>query len=244
MRAESIRVADEYWAEELGCDPAQLRPRAPRVQAHAGRLADYAGAFIIVFDAAPIVSVPSAIVGEVAARSQQIRAQTLSDFGVASRLLAPATATTLIGPALLEYADRSSFVPASAADVRELTLEDEPAFLDMQAACPPDELEPKGFALDSAPMFGAFAPDGRLAAVSNIHDWAGRIAHISVLTRPSFRGLGFGPRAVSVATSRALELGLLPQYRVLSSNKASRRVARKLGFRSYGWTVAVRLAQW
>jgi GNAT superfamily N-acetyltransferase len=243
MQAESIRVAEEYWAAELGCERAQLRPRAPRVQAHAGRLADDAGAFIIVLDAEPGVSVPSAIVGEVAARAQQIRTQSVSTFEVVSRLLAPARATRLIGPALLKYVDRSTFVAASVVDARELTLEDESALLDMQAACPADELEPKDFAFDAGPMFGAFAADGRLASVSNIRNWSDRIAHISVLTRPSFRGQGFGPRAVSVAASRAFDLGLLPQYRVLSNNKASRRVARKLGFRSYGWTVAVRLVQ-
>jgi RimJ/RimL family protein N-acetyltransferase len=243
MLAESIELADDYWSAEFGCDRLHLRPDAPHVQHHAGGLSDYAGAFFIVLDAAPVVSVPSVLLNAVAPRADQFVAEAIRDVEALRRLLAPGTVTKVIGPALLNYADRSCFVPTDPEDTRELLPRDEASFLVMRAACPPEEWEAKDFSLGSQPTFGAFTANGELVAIANIRVWADRIAHISVVARPGFRGQGFGTRAVAVATGRALDIGLLPQYRVLESNAPSRRVARKLGFQSYGWTGAARLAQ-
>ena len=242
MLRESIEIADDYWSAEFGCDRVHLRPDAPRVQPHAGGLSDYPGVFIAILDAAPLVSVPSVLVSAIQPRAENFTADTIRDEEALRRLLAPATVTRLVGPALLNYADRSCFVDAHTERARELLPGDDGEFTAMRAACPPDEWQPKDFSLGSELTFGAFALNDALASVANIEVWDKRIAHISVVTRPDFRGQGFGSRAVAVATRRALDIGLLPQYRVLESNKPSRQIARKLGFRGYGRTVAVRLA--
>lgn len=241
--AESVEVADDYWAAEFGCERRHLRPGEPRVQQHSGRLSDYVGAFIFVLDAAPLVSVPSALLGAVAPRANQFVVDAIRDEAALRRLLAPGAVTRVIGPALLNYADRSCFVPSDTDRTRELAPSDEAQFLAMRAACPPEEWEPKGFGVGSESTFGAFSANGELAAVAGIRVWADRIAHISVVSRPGRRAQGFGTRAVAAATGRAFDAGLLPQYRVLESNAPSRRIAGKLGFHSYGWTVAVRLEQ-
>lgn len=242
MLAESIDIADQYWSAEFGCDQEQLRPVLPRVQEHSGRLCGYSGVFVLVAQAAPLVSVPKPLLSAVAPRAIQFVPQAIRDAETLRELVAPGSVTRVIGPALLNYADRSCFVAVDTTGARELAPRDEGQFLAMREACPSDEWEPKEFSLGSPPVFGAFATGGELVAVANMRVWAERIAHISVVTRPSFRGMGFGTRVVAAVTDRALELGLLPQYRVLESNGASRRVARKLGFFSYGYTVAARLA--
>jgi len=242
MLRESVAIADEYWAAEFGCARQHIRPRTPRLQQHAGGLSDYSGVFILVLDAAPLVSVPGALLSAVAPRADQFAAEAIRDPESLRRLLFPGSVTAVVGPALLNYADHSSFLPAPMEGARELTPQDAAAILALRAACLSEEWEAKGFSIDSQPTFGAFAPDGALMALANIRVWADRIAHLGVVTRPGGRNRGFGTRAVSAAVRHALGIGLLPQYRVLEHNVASRRVAQKLGFQSYGWTVAARLA--
>jgi GNAT superfamily N-acetyltransferase len=238
---QSIAIADEYWAGDLGCDRAELRPKTPRVQCHSGGLSDYSGVFVFLLDAAPVVSVPPALLDAIAPRADQFVAAIARDPAALPSLLSPAAVTLVIGPALLNYADRSSFVGIELTDTRELTPRDEPAFDELKAACLPEDWEPKGFSLESPFSFGAFSSDGVLQAIASIRVWAERIAHISVVARPASRKLGFGTRAVAAATERALQQGLLPQYRVLEHNLASRRIAQKLGYHGYGCTLAARL---
>jgi GNAT superfamily N-acetyltransferase len=238
----SIDVADEYWAADFGCEREQLRPSGPLVKEHAGGLSDYAGASILVLGASPLISVPSALFATVAARAAQLATAAVRDPAALQRLLLPGSVTRVIGPALLNYADGSCSTPAGFTGGRELSASDASAFLNLKAACPADDWEAKGFALDAQPTFGAFASDGKLMALATFAVWANRIAHLVVVARPEARNRGFGTRAVAAATQRALELGLLPQYRVLEPNVASRRIAAKLGFQPYGYTVAARLA--
>jgi GNAT superfamily N-acetyltransferase len=243
VQQSSIAIADEYWAADFGCDLAALRPSAPRVQQHAGRLSGYAGASILTLTAAALVSVPGSLLDAVALRAEQFVEAAVRDPERLRRLLSPGVVTKLIGPALLHYADRSCFVPIASEDTRQLTTADGSAFRDLEAACLANDWEPKGFSLDSEASFGAFAPGGELMAVAGIEVWAGRIAHLSVVAHPGSRNRGFGSRAVAAATERAIEMGLLPQYRVLEDNVASRGIAHKLGFQGYGYSMAARLAQ-
>jgi predicted GNAT family acetyltransferase len=80
-----------------------------------------------------------------------------------------------------------------------------------------------------------------LAVVAGYEVWGGSIAHISVIVRPGFRGRGFARAAVAHVAARAVEAGLLPQYRTLESNRASIRIAKSLGFEPYAQSMAIRL---
>jgi predicted GNAT family acetyltransferase len=81
----------------------------------------------------------------------------------------------------------------------------------------------------------------QLASVSGYETWGDRVAHISVITHPKQRSRGFGQRAVAHIAMRALDAGLLPQYRTLESNSASIRIAESLGFCRYAISLAIRL---
>jgi RimJ/RimL family protein N-acetyltransferase len=112
----------------------------------------------------------------------------------------------------------------------------------LKAACSAEEWDPKEFSIEQGASFGAFAENGELKAIAAIEPWDQQLAHIGVVTHPVARNQGYATRAVALATEFALDAGLLPQYRVLERNLASRRVAAKLGFRAYGWTMAARLS--
>jgi RimJ/RimL family protein N-acetyltransferase len=70
--------------------------------------------------------------------------------------------------------------------------------------------------------------------------WLDSIAHISVVTRPR-RGHGHGAAAVALAAEHSTNQVLLPQFRTLKANRPSMRIAEKLGFQQYGFSVYVKL---
>jgi GNAT superfamily N-acetyltransferase len=148
----------------------------------------------------------------------------------------------VVGPAQLNYADAASFRPGDRSHARELGLADRADFGALQAACDPVDWGLKGFDPDAKRTFGAFSIRGELFAVADYEVWAARIAHLSVVAHPHARGQGYGLRAVAAAATCALESNLVLQYRALRDNRASLRVATKLGFQSYGWSIAARFA--
>lgn len=240
MLPESRNIPDTYWAADLGCEVEALRPPAPRVQSNSGRHADYHGAFILVLDGAPVVSVPRPVLSVLSPRSAEFRADVVADPEQLRRLLADSNPTRMIGPAHLYYADQIHVRSGSPPRARPLAASDEAAFRGLQAACSPGDWEAKEFALEPDCTHGVFGPVGELLAVANFRVWGERIAHLGVLARPDARGKGHGTTAVASLARHALQSGYLPQYRVLASNAPSIRIAQKLGFDYYGWSMAAR----
>lgn len=240
MLLESRSIADAWWAADLGCEAAALRPTEPRVQPVAGRHADYNGAFILVLDGAPIVSVPPPLLAIVSPRSAEFRADVVADPKRLHPLLPGSDPTRMVGPAHLYYADQTCFRSTLAPPARPLAPVDEAAFESLKAACESGDWEPKEFALEADRTHGTFDPAGELLAVANFRVWGENIAHLSVLTRPEARGKGHGTSAVASVAFHALQSGYLLQYRVLAWNAPSIRIAQKLGFHHYGWSMAAR----
>jgi GNAT superfamily N-acetyltransferase len=239
---KTIEIADEYWAADLGCAREDLRPPEPRIQAHAGGLTGYQGVFALTLGPAPIVSVPPELTGVVAPRAGEFVAATVADPDALRSLLGPAAVAQIIGPAYLTYADASSLSNLDPGNARELTALDRGAFDGLKQACPAEDWDPKGFGLDGQHTFGAFRDDGALLAVANFEIWGCRIAHLSVIAHPQARSQGHGRRAVAAAARCALADDLILQYRALKENLPSLRIAERLGFEMYGWSMAARLA--
>jgi GNAT superfamily N-acetyltransferase len=65
-------------------------------------------------------------------------------------------------------------------------------------------------------------------------DWPARIGHVGVLVAPTARSEGVGGCLGAAATRRVLEHGRTPQWRAAAWNAASRRVARRIGYREMG----------
>lgn len=90
----------------------------------------------------------------------------------------------------------------------------------------------EGAPVEGAPVEGAPAPEPLAGAGYVV--WAGRLAHMGVLTSPLERGRGYGLLAAAVGTNAALEAGLIPQWRARWDNEPSKRLAQVLGYELVG----------
>jgi GNAT superfamily N-acetyltransferase len=241
LSAATREVADAYWAGFFGVEAERLRPGEPLVVPHAAELGDYAGMYAQSFGAAPVASLPPALIAEHGARvADGLRGGLVADgrwreiFG--ERLDAS------IGPAAVRYADREAFRSAdSRGEARLLTEDDRAAVEGLRAAVSAAEWSDGGSEPDATPLLGVFE-GGVLAALAGWEVWGGAIAHLSIFSHPGFRGRGHGAAAVSALTRIALERGLVPQYRALETNAHSVAIAQRLGFVPYARSLAVRLA--
>jgi GNAT superfamily N-acetyltransferase len=148
----------------------------------------------------------------------------------------------VIGPAFIGYADAATFAAGGAPDLegaRLLQDADAPAVAGLRHACDPTEWEHGGPA-EGATGVGLFR-DGTLTALASFERWGARIAHVSVVTHPGWRGRGLGGAAVAAVTRVALASHLVAQYRTLVANLPSMAFARDLGFQRYALTLALRI---
>jgi GNAT superfamily N-acetyltransferase len=235
-------IADEWWAQDFGCGPHELRPERARVQAHTARLSGSPGVWMLVAGGAPVISMPLDVFQILGERAAAWTAALISDeAGLLQELsgLSPGRVGKVIGPAPISYgsaqsldlrdAARAVVVPSEAGSVAEL-----------KAACG-EEWSDGGSEPAGQPLFGCIDEAGRLAALASYQLWAPTIAHLYVITHPSRRGRGLARAAVARAAQHALASGLLPQYRTLRANAASIAVAKRLGFTEYGFSVYVRM---
>ena len=161
------------------------------------------------------------------------------DAGVATTLLTAAAdhGGRLLGRAHLAFTD--TYVPGPHLETAVVT-DDRAAVVDLEASCPPDDVTEVGLAGMARALVTLDELD-RPTAGAGYEEWQGIVAHLGVLTPPPFRRQGHGLTAAGIATNDALDAGLVPQWRVRTENRASRRVAARLGFREVGTQTTVLL---
>jgi hypothetical protein len=155
------------------------------------------------------------------------------DSSSMSRLADSLTGTTAWGPTALLFGDAPSSVDndvlefdVHSTEVRELLL-----------ACSEEEVEES--AVRELPSVFAVMNGGRVVSAAGYVEWPGRLAHISVLTRPDGRRRGFARIAASAAMRVAIEEGLTVQWR--ARPEPSRLLALSLGLVELGSQFSVRL---
>lgn len=230
-------IAENYWADNLGCAVTDFARQAPVVIPHGNELADYHGLFALVRGAAPVISVPAdqhTALAEFFVRELAGNPTSLETLVSVVRSLNG----TMIGPAFIGYVDETSFRPVDS-NARLLNPGDEAAANELRAACADLDWEHGGSLVAEQPTAGIFV-DNRLAALAGYEIWGDSIAHIAVITAPAFRGRGFGRGVVSAIAQHAFAAGLVPQYRTLLTNVPSMQIAHSLGFESFGTSIAER----
>ncbi|MFL5581719.1 MAG: GNAT family N-acetyltransferase [Gemmatimonadaceae bacterium] len=240
LGARARRAVDEYWAEFLGRARDELRPGRAVVVAHAAQLEDYLGVYALELGGAPIVSAPPALAPALRARLAGLGPGALREPGSLLAALGDA-ARAVVGPAWIGYVDDLDAEAGDDGDVRALDERDERLVDQLRAACAHEEWEHGGSELTDGAAMGAFVGE-TLVALAGYEVWGGRLAHIAVVAHPDHRGAGHATRVVRAAARRALEAGLVPQYRTLAANGASLAVARRVGFAWYATSLAVRLS--
>ena len=217
LNGHALEVAKTHWASSFGCTREELFAEPLRLIPHAKDLADFHGTFALFRLGAATASVPperidylrTLVSGLAGGCSPQKFAAALRPAG-----------TVAVGPAYIGYA---TMVPPPPHPVRMLTAEDAGAILAMQQACGPTEWA-HGSSSPEDLCAGVFVGE-ELVAFAGYEVWSRSIAHISIVTHPTFRGRGYGRSAVGYLAQHALGVGLLPQYRTLASNHASIRIA-------------------
>ena len=235
----SREIIERYWTERFGCAPEQLRGGGVLVVQHTADLRGYAGLYAYRGDDACIVSVPEPCVADANNAIAGCRAEDVFDAAALSAVLG-AAAGLVVGPALLAYADASTFRAAPADGARLLGVDDEKLLRELEAACDATEWDHADIHYGRAPIFGCFFSDVLVGAAS-YRTHGETIASIGIITHPGHRGRGFGRAAASAATAHALDGRLIAQWQTLEANVPSIAVGRALGYEPYCRTIAVRM---
>ncbi len=142
----------------------------------------------------------------------------------------------MLGPATLAYLDPADFRPRSGPAAVELLDACDPAFRRFVSEAETGDLTESGISEITSPAF-VIREHAQVITAAGYRDWRGQVAHLSVLTALHARGRGLGGAAASAA--HAAGENKLPQWR--ARPQASRRIARRLGFRELGSQVSIRL---
>jgi GNAT superfamily N-acetyltransferase len=240
---QRLATADEWWAQDFGCAPGELRPPSARVQAHTARLAEATGIWLLVAGGAPVVSMPADVFASHGERAKAWTAALVADEASLLRELsglAPGRVGKVIGPAFIGYGSTATLTLDDAA--RAVAIPSQQANIAaLRHACGAAWDDGGSQVEEGVPLFGVFDDPRELIALASYEVWNESIAHISIVTHPQHRRRGLGRAAVALAAQHALAAGLVPQYRTLQANTASIAIAKRLGFVEYGFSVYVRM---
>jgi GNAT superfamily N-acetyltransferase len=253
-----------FWSDQLGVDEAAFDRGGVTVGA-----GPEAGVELLVRGDARLVGAPERLVGALRDRAADLAVLGVGDATEVRELVADALqagvgtgaeVATVHGPAFYGYADADTFEPVDgaseptadvgSADVSEtstgrattrpLTQDDRGAYERFRESVPDAEWSAGGPAFDPGRTVGRVV-DGEVVAAAGYEVWAGRLAHVGVVTRPDARNEGHGRAVVSRVTADALDAGLLPQYRTLEGWPQSVALAEGLGYERFGTSLSVEL---
>ena len=190
---------------------------------------------VVIADAA-IATAPDTHAAQIMQHAlSTVPAASVTDAAVLSRKL---TIAEMLGPASLAYLDPADFQPSGRPGAETVDVLD-PGFRRFLSQADTGDLAESGLAEITSPAF-VVREEEHIAAAAGYRDWPGQVAHLSVLTAFHARGRGLGGAAASAAVVHALREDRLPHWR--ARPEASRRIARRLGFRELGSQVSIRLA--
>lgn len=147
------------------------------------------------------------------------------------------TVQAMLGPAALYYPPDGWSGPYQ--EVEWGTLADIAPLLE---AVPPIEREESGLDRVTSPVALTRGAAGLVLAAGGFVKWPHGLANICVLARPGHRGQGLAQKVGSAAVTRAMDEGLVAEWRARYGNTRSRAVARSLGLLHLGDQLRAMLA--
>lgn len=237
MQENSIQNLEKFWFEFLGCEPTDLKIQKTFVCSH-GTLKGYNGVFFFNKDEGSIVSAPAQMMHEIRSK---IPWQGISSVAKIESIFKNKI-ERIVGPAWIGQITLDQFISYHGEETRVLTSQDNEALRDFLQGSSEIEIQYSGIAIDDNSKVGHFI-DGKVAAVACYSIKENILAHIGVLTHPSYRGQGLSKHVVSKITEMALSTGLGIQYQTLQTNIAAIKAAQSIGFSQYAETIAVRLKE-
>jgi GNAT superfamily N-acetyltransferase len=216
-----------FWAERLGCSPADFTRPGLTLVRHPEPLAFYA----LAARGAVVVAAPESLHAHIREAADPVALVTRVG---AARVLAPDA--SFVGPARLAYLERALGPPEGVVRVESAS---DAALARLRGSVSAEEWRHANLEAAEPPLF-ACAHEGALASASGFQRLLGRVAHVGVVTDPRARGRGLGRRVVQAAAVHAGALGLLVQYQTLAANAPALRVAESLGFAPFATSLSAR----
>jgi hypothetical protein len=201
---KQLEVVSDFWAASLGCESEALSQAGLTI---CRKVAADSREGILVFKRGEgyVVKVQEKtdaglIYDEVVDALGGIWTGSLLDSSLWIKIF-NASAGSIVGPAYIGYLDRGKLLPYREVPARFLTDRDRGALDRLAARCPAIEWEHSGIELDRSPIFGCFA-DGEIVSAASFDIWGGKIAHIRVISDPSYRRRGAGKATVTGCVTR------------------------------------------
>lgn len=216
-----------YWGENLGVDPGAFETSGVSVGA-----TDREDVDLFVRGDAVLVGAPSPVASDCDRAAERLSGLAPDDADTVRNWFEEvASPERVLGPAFYGYADATTFDPVDD-ESWVLDGDDASPFETLRAAVPDEEWANGGPEFRPGETVGRFV-DGDLVAVAGYDVWDDLIAHVAVVTHPDHRSAGNGRAAVSLVTERALDAGLLPQYRTADAWPWSVALAEGLGYERF-----------
>lgn len=221
---------DRFWANELGCEPSQLRtPGVHLVPCGQRQLQIFATP-----DGAVVIGRPDLL-----AHAEGVAVGALLDPAFwGARLGLPLESLAFYGPSSLSYVTPATFTPIEHPFVRLLRRRDAAEiarFARILQAREPDIFHAwaiGGRVTANERLWGGYL-NGKIVAVGGVRLVHKRLVEVGINTLPRFRQQGWGSAVASAATAGGLALGPLVQWGAPLNNEPSMRIAAKLGYLPY-----------
>jgi GNAT superfamily N-acetyltransferase len=229
----------EAWRAELRA-PGAFRGPGRHLHRRVGEDDPGRGAWVGVvrLGEATCVSLPAAAPAWLEGLGRRELGADLTDPAVVARVVGAVAGFR--GPASLAFLDPAG-APARPDPRVAWAAAGGGALRRLADACGPQDAEESGILAVGSPV-AVWRAGGRVAAACGYQAWHGRLAHLSVLVDPAWRGRGLGTAVAAAAVRRAVDAGLVPQWRARLTLAASRRIAASLGFVELGRQATFRLA--
>lgn len=145
-----------------------------------------------------------------------------------------------VGTATIAYADIGALRESSDTNFARVANTHEVNAV--MSSCTESEQAESGLA-NMPVLFAAQSADGEAGAIAGYEAWNANIAQMGVLAAPNLRGQGLAFSAAQEAAHKAIEAGLVPQWRCRIGNQSSYRLGQRLGFHEMGRQLTIDLSK-
>jgi RimJ/RimL family protein N-acetyltransferase len=221
---------DRYWAQELGCEPSDLRQGTLRLVPCGQRQVQV----LVTPDGAVVIGLPSLLEPMAGFTAGQL----LDPQVWAEQFKVGLDQVTFYGPSSLSYVTAEAFKAQPHEFVRLLKRRDAAELARFARIL--QAREPEGFhswaiggrVTANERLWGAYF-EGKIVSMAGLRPLNPQLWEVGVNTLPTHRRKGWGTAVASAATESGLALAPLVQWSAPLRNEPSQRIAHRLGYLPY-----------
>ncbi|MCC5801178.1 GNAT family N-acetyltransferase [Rossellomorea vietnamensis] len=229
------------WAKFLGCDYSELLVPNVKVLHHSKSLDGYNGIYAFSNEISCIISTPPKYVSVLGKAVMNLRPDAVFDTEWLGQLL-NGKHTKIIGPAFQGYVEDDSLLQASSSSVIEYKSEHHRTLLEeLRESCSEIEWQHSSIDEQKSPILLQIL-NGKIVAAGSWRWGESGFLSVGIITQPAHRGKGHAKKVVNALTQRGLTSGATMHYQTLESNIPSVAIAKALGYKRLGRTIAIRLS--